>query len=99
VVVLGPAGAGDSSDTSAVDPPGREPTGSANVREAEKVRLIQEAIDSLPDLTDREILRRRFFESQTVEAIAAELGLTYDQVRYRCEKSLERLRPRLEGLL
>lgn len=91
--------ADDSAERSGVDPPGREPTGSANLRVDERARSIQEAIEMLPDATDREILRRRFFESQTVEAIATDLGLTCDQVRYRCEKSLKRLRHRLEGLL
>ena len=99
VVALQPSGAEDSAEKSGVDPPGREPTGSANLRADERARLIQEAIDTLPDVTDREILQRRFFESQTVEAIAMALGLTCDQVRYRSEKSLKRLRRRLEGLL
>ncbi len=99
MIALQPSGADDSAERIGVDPPGREPTGSANTRVNERARSIQDAIESLPDVTDREILRRRFFESHTVEEIATDLGLTCDQVRYRCEKSLRRLRRRLEGLL
>ena len=91
--------AGGNETSEGIDPPGREPTGSANVLEGERARLIQEAIDTLPDLTNREILRRRFFEEQTLEVIATDLGLTYDKVRERCRQSMKRLQGRLEGLL
>jgi RNA polymerase sigma factor (sigma-70 family) len=99
IVSLQAALAGESTDGSAMGPPGREPTGSANVRAEERAQLIQEAIDALPDPVDRDILRRRFFEEQTLEAIAAAVGLNYDQVRYRSEKAMKRLQRRLEGLL
>jgi RNA polymerase sigma factor (sigma-70 family) len=99
IVSLQSAAAGESTEGGAIEPPGREPTGSANVRAEERAQLIQEALDTLPDPTDREILRRRFFAEQTLELIATELGLSYDQVRYRCEKSMTRLQRRLEGLL
>jgi RNA polymerase sigma factor (sigma-70 family) len=82
-----------------IDPAGREPPGSANVRADERARLIQEAIDTLPDAAEREIVRRRFFAEQPLEEIAAALGLSYDQVRYRYEKSMKRLEGRLKGLL
>jgi RNA polymerase sigma factor (sigma-70 family) len=98
-VSLRPPRAGESMDGGVLEPPARGPTGSANVRTAEQSRLIQEALDSLPDPTDREIMRRRFFEEQTLEVIAAELGLTYDQVRERCRKSMNRLQHVLKGLL
>jgi RNA polymerase sigma factor (sigma-70 family) len=99
VVSLQSAKAGDSTAQAGIDPPGREPTGSANVLADERVRLIQEVIDTLPDLTNREILRRRFFEEQTLEVIANDLGLTYDIVRERCRKSMKQIESRLEGLL
>jgi RNA polymerase sigma factor (sigma-70 family) len=99
VVSLQAAKAGESTEGGVIEPPGREPTGSANVRAEERIRLIQEAIDTLPDAADREILRRRFFEEQTLDVIATELTLSYDQVRYRCNKAMERLQRRLEGFL
>jgi RNA polymerase sigma factor (sigma-70 family) len=99
VVSLQSPGADDSTEGPANDPPGREPAGSANVRAEERAQLIQEAINTLPDATDREVLRRRFFEEQTLEVIATELTLTYDQARERCRKSMKRLQRRLEGLL
>ncbi len=99
VVSFQSPGPGDSTERPENDPPGREPTGSANVRAEERARLIQEAIDTLPDPKNREILRRRFFEEQTLDVIATDLGLTYDQVRYRCDQSMKRLEKLLEGLL
>ena len=98
VVSLQFAGTNESADDGGIDPPGPERTSSSILRADERARLIQAAIDSLPDPTDREIVRRRFFEEQSLEAIAEALALTYDQVRYRSEKSLKRLQPRLEGL-
>ncbi len=100
LVSLQSAGAGESTDAEAgIDPPGREPTGSANVRADERAQLIQEVLATLPDSTNREILRRRFFEAQSLEVIARDLGLSYDNVRERCQKSMKRLQSRLEGLL
>jgi RNA polymerase sigma factor (sigma-70 family) len=99
VVSLRSPDPGESTDGGGSDPPGREPTGSANVRAEERAALIQEAIDTLPDLTDREILRRRFFEEQRLDVIATDLGLSYDQVRERSRKSMRRLQGPLKGLL
>jgi RNA polymerase sigma factor (sigma-70 family) len=99
IVSFQSAKAGDSKAQGGIDPPGREPTGSANVRTDERVRLIQEVIDTLPDPTNREILRRRFFEEQTLEVIAKDLGLSYDIVRERCRKSMKQIESRLEGLV
>jgi RNA polymerase sigma factor (sigma-70 family) len=90
---------GESTDGGGIDPPGRELSGSAKVRADERARLIQEAIDALADPTEREILQRRFFEEQKLKVIAAELGLSYDQVRERWRQSGKRLQRRLEGLL
>ncbi len=99
VIALQPSGAGESTEGSGIDPPGREATGSANVRAAERVQLIQEALEALSDPIDREIVRRRFLEEQTLEVIASDLGLSYDMVQGRCRRSLKRLQRRLEGLL
>jgi RNA polymerase sigma factor (sigma-70 family) len=90
---------GESTERGEIDLEGREKAGSVNVREAERGRLIQQALDTLPDSTDREIMRRRFFEEEKLRVIAKELGLKYDDVRKRYRKSLERLQLRLKGLL
>ena len=44
------------------DPAADQPTPSMNVRADEQSRQVQEALAKIPDETDRELLRLRFFE-------------------------------------
>jgi RNA polymerase sigma factor (sigma-70 family) len=85
-----PIGNGDSTDGAGfVDPPASEPTPSANVREDETLQRIRDRLQSLPEDVDREIMRLFCYEGQPLRQIAARLGLTYDQVRYRFAKAKE----------
>jgi RNA polymerase sigma factor (sigma-70 family) len=91
--------AGDSSSQAgAPEPPAHERTPSSNVRGDERSRLVLQALHKLPDPTNREIVRLRFFEGRSLRQIAGQLGLTYDVVRERYRVSMRRLQRELEGL-
>jgi RNA polymerase sigma factor (sigma-70 family) len=57
--------------------------------------LVDEAIAALPEKL-REPLIRNFFEGQTHEAIAAELGVSRGAVTYRITQGVERIRKHLK---
>jgi RNA polymerase sigma factor (sigma-70 family) len=57
--------------------------------------IVDEAIATLPDKL-REPLVRSFFEGQTHEAIAAELGVSRGAVTYRIAQGVERIRKHLK---
>src|SRR5579884_3370736 len=57
------------------DPATRQPTPSANVRAGEEARLVLQALDGLPDETDRDVLRLRFREGLSLRQIAPRLRL------------------------
>jgi RNA polymerase sigma factor (sigma-70 family) len=87
-----------SSQAGAPEPAAHEPTPSSNVRGDERSRLVLQALHKLPDPTNREIVRLRFFEGLSLRQIAGQLGLTYDVVRERYRVSMRRLQRELEGL-
>src|SRR5437016_5496796 len=57
----------------------------------EQRQQVREALGQL-SLSDRDILRRAFFVEQSLEEIAAEVGIPYAAVRKRKSRALERLR-------
>jgi RNA polymerase sigma factor (sigma-70 family) len=94
-------GAGANSEActgSRADPPADDPSPSADLRQEEQGRLIQQALVGLPDPTDVEILRLHFFEGLSLTQIAGRLGVSLDRVRGSFHRSLERLRPQLDSL-
>ncbi len=78
--------------------PGRDPTPSAGVCDAERERLIRAALEHLADVLDREIVRRYFFEGTSLTRIAAALGVSLDRARLGFHRGLKTLRPHLDGL-
>jgi RNA polymerase sigma factor (sigma-70 family) len=82
----------EPADRPASDPADGGPSPSANLRAGEQTRLVLEALERLPDETDRRIMRLRFFEGQSLRQIADRLPLPYDHVRDRFQKTLDRLR-------
>lgn len=74
------------------------PTPSANVRGREAARLVQSALEKLPDQLDRDIVRLRVFEGLSLRDTAARLELTLDRVRGRYQAALKRLEKDLGGL-
>jgi RNA polymerase sigma factor (sigma-70 family) len=100
IVRLGTPGTGDSTNEACnPEPPDREPTPSTNVRTDEQTRLIQTALEKIPDENGRAILRLRFFDDLSLRQIAERLGLSYDQVRARYQVALQRLERELGPLL
>jgi RNA polymerase sigma factor (sigma-70 family) len=89
---------GGSTNQAGVDPTAPEPTPSANARADEQSRLVLEALNKLPDLTNREIIRLRFLEGLSLRQIAQQLNLTYDIVRERFKLTKKRLQRDLEDL-
>ena len=79
-------------------PASLEPTPSAVVREAEEVRIVQEAIDTFPDPLDRDIIRLHFFEGLSLLEISRRLQATYETVRFRHQRSLQALERKLGDL-
>jgi RNA polymerase sigma factor (sigma-70 family) len=75
------------------DVPGREPRPSANLHRQD----VHQALARLA-ATQREIIRRYFFEDQSLADIARQLGLSYDHVRDQYHAALEQLRPQLGEL-
>jgi RNA polymerase sigma factor (sigma-70 family) len=90
---LGPFG----SSTAAPDPPADDPSPSHPLRAAEEREQIHQALAKLPD-EERRVVELTFFQGRTLEQVAAELNLTFDQVRYRVTKALTRLGGALGGL-
>jgi RNA polymerase sigma factor (sigma-70 family) len=74
-----------------VDPPAQDPTPSADLRRREDVERLRDALARLTDPRDVAILQGHFFEGRSLHDLAAELGLTYDQVRYRYHGLLKQL--------
>lgn len=77
-------------------------TASSIVSKAEQYQLIQDIIFQQLNEECREILRLRIVEGLTFDAIGKRLNLSIDQVRYRYESSLARLKaafyePDLDG--
>ena len=71
--------------------PARDPSPSHPARQAEEQDRVNAAIAALDDPLDRAVMNRVFFQSRSLRQTAGELGLTYDQARYRFDKALERL--------
>jgi RNA polymerase sigma factor (sigma-70 family) len=92
-------GADTSSAAGGLDPAAGGPTPSANVGAAEEARLIRDALDKIPDDTDREIVHLCFFQGLSLCQIAEKLNLSYDKVRERYHQCLRFLDRELGELL
>jgi RNA polymerase sigma factor (sigma-70 family) len=100
IVPLGGAAAGPSDAKPAgAEPAGNEPTPSVNVGADEQARLVQAALAKIPDETDRTVLRLHFFEGLSLRQAAQQLNLSYDNVRDRYQRSLQRLERELGSFL
>jgi RNA polymerase sigma factor (sigma-70 family) len=74
-----------------VDPAAATKTPSARLRGEEEAARVRAALDALADSSEREIVRLRFFEGLSLRQIADRLKLSYDQVRDRFHKGMERI--------
>jgi RNA polymerase sigma factor (sigma-70 family) len=88
----------EDSDPLAALLAGRDPTPSSGLHEADRQRRVREALGQIDDPTDREVVRRYFFEGQSLTRIAGQLGVSLDRVRQGFHRSLRRLRTHLDGL-
>jgi RNA polymerase sigma factor (sigma-70 family) len=82
----------------AAEPPAPDPTPSHGVRFEEQQTQIERALEQLADPVDRRVVDLVFYQDRSLRQAAGELGLTYDQVRYRLDKVLARLGDRLKAL-
>ncbi len=82
---------GDGSSAGQPEPPAPDPSPSHPVRQAEERARVAAALTRLEEPLDRDVVTRVFFQSKSLRQTAGELGLTYDQVRYRFDKALARL--------
>ena len=80
------------------DPSSPGPSPSDILGESERSLLIRSALESVRDGTDREVIRLHFFEQLALPAIAARLGLTYDQAREGYRRGLQQLEHHLQSL-
>jgi RNA polymerase sigma factor (sigma-70 family) len=74
-----------------VDPVAATKTPSARLRGEEEAERVRAALDALADSSEREIVRLRFFEGLSLRQICERLELSYDQVRDRFHKGMERI--------
>ena len=65
------------------------------IREFRTAALGHDAIHSLPDPIQAEIVRRRFMENEAPVKIAATLGISLDDVTEKIDQGLRGLRDRL----
>jgi RNA polymerase sigma factor (sigma-70 family) len=84
---------------SSLDPAASEPTASANAQAEEQAEMIRRALATIPDATDREILRLRFFEGLSLRQVAERVQVNHETVRQRYHAVLRRLQRDLKGLL
>lgn len=64
--------------------------------EFDQVERVQQALDTL-DPAEARIVRLRYFDELSFDAIAHELGQAASTVKTRCYRALDRLRVRLRG--
>ena len=62
--------------------PNPQPSPSSIMVRVEEVERLKEAMNNYLDERTREILNRYVVDGQSFKSIAAEMSLTYDQVRY-----------------
>ncbi len=92
VVSIGGSNESSSAERNPIDPAANSPSPSELAVAEEESRRIQNAIEMLPSETDRAVIRKHFFEDQSLPQIAAELGLPFEEVRRlyrRCMRLLE----------
>ena len=82
-----------------IDPAARGPEPATNVRTGEEARLVQEALENIPDEEDRKIVRLSFFEELSFRQIAGRLNLVYGRVHTGYHQGLRQLEQDLGGLL
>jgi RNA polymerase sigma factor (sigma-70 family) len=80
-----------SGSVNVMEPPAADPSPSHAARAEERTARIAEALAQLTDPLDKRVVELVFFESRNLRQTGADLGLTYDQVRYRLDKVLVRL--------
>jgi RNA polymerase sigma-70 factor (ECF subfamily) len=85
------ASQGGEASGAGIDPAASGPTPSANAGLEEEAQRIRAALEKLPEVTDREIVRLCFFDGLSLRQIAERLQLSYDKVRQRYHRSLKAL--------
>jgi RNA polymerase sigma-70 factor, ECF subfamily len=96
VLPLRDGGPGSSDGGWRREPAADGPTPSGAFQIDEEARLVQSALEKIPDSLDRDILRLRFFEGVSLRQIAERLGLRYLIVRERYQVSLRVMERELE---
>jgi RNA polymerase sigma factor (sigma-70 family) len=92
----------------AEDPNTEQPAGAAAVpsadaspssihRRNDERSQVQAAIAEIPDSVDRQIIEASFVAGESLNKIATQLGLPYDDVRKRFHRTLDFLQSRLES--
>lgn len=98
IVSLKGATASQSSQAG-FDPPVSDPSPSENMRRDERQVLLERAVARLPDSSDRDIVRLRFFEGLAFAEIGQRLQRDESTIRYRLQRILEFLGAELKDLL
>ena len=70
-------------------------TASRVIEQNEELQRLKRAVETLTDPVDIRIIQGRFDKGMSTREIAKELGLTYEQVRYRFNQLLNQLRDQL----
>jgi RNA polymerase sigma-70 factor, ECF subfamily len=81
-----------------IEPVSPASTPPALAEQEERIRLVRTALQKLPDEEDRDILRLRFIEGQSLRQIAQKLKRNHETVRQRFHAALRQLELELKGL-
>lgn len=73
-------------------------TPAAHAEQEERIRLVRDALERLPDEEERTILRLRFVEGMSLRQIAQRLHRNHEIVRQRFHAALRRLEIELRSL-
>jgi len=82
----------------APEPAATDPTPSENAREQEGRFLLERALEKLPDSSDREVVRLRFFEGLSFAQIGERLGRDESTIRSRLQRVLDFLGNELKAI-
>lgn len=81
-----------------LSPAAGDDTPSEMAMASEESKKVEEAIESLVDETDRDLIRSRFYSGETLVQSAKRLNIPYDDARLRFHRALELLEKQLSEL-
>jgi RNA polymerase sigma factor (sigma-70 family) len=95
----GSSGAAGESGAARKEPPGKEPTPSAQLSADERAQRVVAAVRAIEDASERSIVELYFFEELTLHQIAERLGMPYWKTKETYRRAIRRLEAALGASL